>query len=161
MLALGITQKEKCRGGPRAQLPAGRRNLPWQFLCSQPLPFYSGTCLILTFTSESWRGKYEQQAPGHSRQTGLERQLTLEQVMQCPTLSYKPVSSSSPGASLLPVSWLLPNPIIAIISHISHCRSLLGTIPELGYAQDCSSALRDLFDLPRFVPETYRFLLES
>lgn len=48
--------------GPSSQ---GSRNLPWQFLCSQPLPFYSGTCLTLTPTSEARRGKYQQQAPGH------------------------------------------------------------------------------------------------
>lgn len=167
MLTLGITQKEKCQGGLRAQLLSSR-NLPWQFLCSQPLLFYSGTCWILTSTSEARRGKYQQQAPGRrqAERSGLERQLTLQQaeqwVINCPTLSYKPVSSSSPGLSLLPVTyWLLPNPTVTIVSHISHCRSLLGAIPELGYAQGCSSALRNLSDLPHFVSEAYRFILES
>lgn len=150
---------EKWQGGRRAQLPVSSRNLPWRFLCSQPLPFYSGTCLILTSTSEAQRGKQQQRALGQGQADRTAKAANTaagrEWVKHCPTLSHKPVSSSSPGLSLLPVPcWLLPNPIIAVVSYISSCRSLLGAIPELGYTQGCSGALRDLLDLPHFVSET-------
>ena len=63
--------------------------MPWRFLCSQLLPFYPATCLILTSTSEAQGGGEVPAASslGHCRQAGLESQLTLQQAEERVTCS--------------------------------------------------------------------------